>query len=282
MSRPMYGRNHVPEPTRSLARMHFDVGARKLTTASHEPLIGVLDQSDLVAQNIRTSSFIPGCKTDADGLGSCTANSTMAALSRVLSSQAFFGLPATMGYSSALPAITGVDDVAGIERYAIGFYHVDTDQTGDLSTEWPPTDCGSSGADVVTELESLGAISSDRVTSGANNLVSLLQTDGVMMGSPFFYSWEQPDPQGFIGADGAPEALQAAIRSGLAGGHETYISGIEALQLTETGLVIPSKTILKVRNSWSNTFGLGGSFLVHLSTLIHLGAQCDYRQLVAV
>ena len=177
---------------------------------------------------------------------------------------------------------TGLDDVVGVERYAIGFYHVDTDQTGDLSTEWPPTDCGSSGADVVTELESLGAISSDRVTSGANNLVSLLQTDGVMMGSPFFYSWEQPDPQGFIDGDGSPEALQAAIRSGLAGGHETYISGIEALQLTETGLVIPSKTILKVRNSWSNTFGLGGSFLVHLSTLINLGSQCDYRQLVAV
>src|ERR1039458_5687468 len=280
MSRPMYGRNHVPEPTRSLARMHFDVGARKLTTASHEPLIGVLDQSDLVAQNIRTSSFIPGCKTDADGLGSCTANSTMAALSRVLSSQAFFGLPATMGYSSALPAITGVDDVAGIERYAIGFYHADTDQTGDLTTEWPPTDCGSSGADVVTELEHLGVIASDRV-AGVGNLVSLLQADGVMMGSPFFNSWEQPDIHGFIDNNGSVEALQRAIASGLAGGHETYISAVEQIALTETGLVIPNKTVLRVRNSWSATWGDHGSFRVHLSTLVNLGSACDYRQLVA-
>jgi hypothetical protein len=277
----MYGRNHVPEPTRSLARMHFDVGARKLTTASHEPLIGVLDQSDLVAQNIRTSSFIPGCKTDADGLGSCTANSTMAALSRVLSSQAFFGLPATMGYSSALPAITGVDDVAGIERYAIGFYHADTDQTGDLTTEWPPTDCGSSGADVVTELERLRLISTDLVAAGANNLVSLLQNDGVMMGSPFFNSWEQPDTLGFIDGNGSVEALQRAIRSGLAGGHETYISAVEQIALTETGLVIPNKTVLRVRNSWSETWGDHGSFRVHLSTLVNLGSACDYRQLVA-
>src|ERR1039457_3450069 len=68
------------------------------------------------------STFIPGAKIDADGLGSCTANSAMAALSNVRAPEVFAALAHTMGYTVNLPTITGLDDVVGVERYAIGFY----------------------------------------------------------------------------------------------------------------------------------------------------------------
>jgi hypothetical protein len=43
--------------------------------------------------------------------------------------------------------------------------------------------------------------------------------------------------------------------------------------------VIPDKTIVRFRNSWTEGWGDHGSYRAHLSTYIALGAYCDFRRL---
>ena len=278
MSYPCYGRYAVAEPPSNLELLHFHDTSVPLKLVDHEPKVGVLDQSDLLAQGIRCSQFIPGAK-DVDALGSCTANATTAALSVLLDQPMFtkfvYGTP-------SFSKVGGVyDDVVGAERGAIVFYHDETVQTGSPSTEWPPTDCGSSGPFIVSELKRLGYASGSKIAHDALSICSLLQDGPVLLGSPFFYSWEQPTADGFIDGNGSAAALQAAIQSGLAGGHETTICAIETLAFRPTGDLDLLNTVLRVRNSWGKAFADGGDFRVHLNTLVMLGNQCDFRQLVA-
>lgn len=267
MTRPAssYGQYHVAEAPSSLMRLHLHDGSA-LKEVDHEPKVGVLDQSDLIKQGIDTSVIVPGAST-VDALGSCTANATTSALSNVLGESAFL----------ALIQAANFDDVVKAEEWAIVFYHLCSDQTGNPAQEWPPTDCGSSGPFIVQQLERMKLASGDRIAHGADNIVSLMQTDGLLTGSPFFNAWEDPDPHGFIDNGG----VEAAIRSGVAGGHETYFSAVEKLVLTETGRVDPTKTVIRGRNSWTSSWGDHGSYRAYLSTFVALGAYCDHRQLVA-
>ncbi|MGH3628203.1 MAG: hypothetical protein ACRDRL_12300 [Sciscionella sp.] len=264
-----YGRYQVAEPHSALMRTHLHRG-EELREVDHEPHLAVLDQEDLHAQGIYCSQFIPGAG-NPDALGSCTAQASTVALSNVLPETDFYK---TIGVRS-------YDDAVAAEKWAIGFYHQCTDQTGNTATEWPPTDCGSSGPYIVQELRALGLVSGDRIAHGAPNLVSLLQGDGVLMGSPWLNAWEQPDSDGFIDGDGTVDALEAAIRTGVAGGHETYLCAVERLTVTATGQVDPFRTVLRGRNSWSRSWGDNGDYRLHLSTLAMLGQYCDFRQLVA-
>lgn len=154
-----------------------------------------------------------------------------------------------------------------------------TDQTGQPSQEWPPTDCGSTGLYVCDELQKRGVASGHKTASGATNLVSLLQVGTVIQGTPFFNAWMEPDGLGFVDGNGSLSALQAAIRSGVAGGHETCITAVEDLSVTATGQVDPAKTVLRVRNSWSASWGDHGSFRLRASTLEMLGSYVDFKQI---
>lgn len=268
MSRPMYGQYRVPEPPSMLAATHLHDG-RPLREVDHEPRVAVLDQSDLLAQGIHTSQIVPGAQ-DVDGLGSCVFNAGTAALSNVLDADAF-------------KAQTGAayDDAVAAETYAIRTYHAVTDLTGDSQSEWPPTDCGSTGLFLCKALEKSGVIRSHKTATGADNIISLMQDGGLIIGSPWFVDWEEPDAQGFIDGKGTDADLQAAIDSGVAGGHETHWSAIEKLALTATGKVDPAGTIIRGRNSWSASWGDGGSYRCHLSTFVQLAHYADWRLLVA-
>ena len=270
MPRPAtaYGRFQAPESLGAVLRTHIHAGA-ELKQVDHEPKCGVLDQQNLLAQGIRVSTFIPGAQ-DVDALSSCTGNATTVALSNILDPGRW-----------AQEVATSYTDTVTAEKWAIGFYHQCSDQTGDPGQEWPPTDCGSSGPYIVQELQRLGLVKTDRIAHGAQNLVSLLQTDGVLMGSPFLNAWEEPGPDHVVDGDGSISTLERQIQLGVAGGHETYISAVELVAVTATGLVIPEKTVLRVRNSWSRSWGDNGSFYIHLSTLVAIGSHCDFRQLVA-
>jgi len=265
---PSYGRYAVPESPARLASLHFHDGG-PLHEVTHEPKVAVLDQEDLFAQGIYVSHLVHGA-TDVDALGDCTANATMAALSNLLPEDEFLHFATAGSY----------EDTKNAEIGAILFYAECTHQTGTPQTEWPPTDCGSSGPYIVSELERLQLIEGDTLAHGATSLVSLMQRTGVLAGIPYFTAWEQPDAAGFVDGDGSPEALQAAVRSGLAGGHEVYLSAVEKVALTETGVVIPEKTVIRFRNSWSARWGDHGSGRFHLSTLVAIGAYADFRQLV--
>lgn len=272
-----YGRYQVPEPPSALLSLHAHAGGG-LKPVDHEPKMGVLDQQNLLAQGIRVSEFIPGAQ-DVDALGSCTANATTVALSNVLDRDVFALFIRDLGRVDGDLAVYVA--TAAAERAAIGFYHRCTDQTGNPGQEWPPTDCGSSGPYIVSELEALKLITGQRIAHGADNLVSLMQRDGVLMGSPWLNAWEEPTPDGFIDGDGSASTLQRQIGLGIAGGHETYLCAVEKLVVSPAGHVDPYRTILRGRNSWSASWGDHGCYRVHLSTLVTLGGHCDFRQIRA-
>lgn len=264
-----FGRYQVAEPPQ-FARLHWHRG-EELHEVDHESPLPVLDQEDLLAQGIDTSELIPGAAR-VDALGSCTCNAGTASL------------------AERYAAVRGVESLAGIglsttdakagEEYAIRLYHAVTGQTGNPATEWPPTDCGSTGLYVATELEKQGLTAGHKSAHGVHNVVSLLQTGSVIVGLPWFNAWMEPDPHGFVDADGTPEALQAAIASGVAGGHETCITAVERLTRNALDRIEPGKSHVRVRNSWSSAFGDHGSYRIHLSTLDMLGQYADYKQFV--
>ena len=273
-----YGRVQVPETPETLACLHVHDFSTTLKAVAHPPRLGVLDQEDLFAQGIDTSQLIPGAQR-VDALGSCTANATIAKLSSFLPIAQFeqviaelSGVPTPFGFSFA--------ETVTPEKASIVFYHRCTDQTVDPGQEWPPTDCGSSGPYIVEMLQSMGICSGARIASGADNIVSLLQSGSLLMGSPFLNVWEEPGPDGMIDGDGSAATLHSQIAQGVAGGHETLIYAIEKLTVLPTGHVDPHNTILLHRNSWSSSWGDNGDFRSHLSTWVALGGQCDLRLLM--
>lgn len=265
-----YGRVQTLEPFYSLQSMHLYTGA-PLHVTDFEPKNGVLDQEDLFSQDIYTSTFIPGAK-NVDALGSCVGNGGMSALSWATTESQYLDFAEAANYESPVH----------IEIGAIKLYHEITFETGAPQQEWPPVDCGSSGVYLVEYLTKVGLINGAQVTSGAQNIVSLMQSGPLAVGQPFFNSWEQPDVNGFIDGDGSPEAVQAAVDSGLAGGHETCWSSIEKLTLSETGQVIPEETVIRARNSWSKNWGDSGNYRFHLSTFVGLMTHCDFRQFIPI
>jgi len=264
-----FGRFQVAEAPSAMRKLHFRT-METLTAVDWEPLNAVLDQENLIQQGINTSELIPGAP-QVDALGSCTANATMSALSHVLDQQDYFAYTQAESY----------EDAVGIEKAAIRFYHSCTDQTGTPDQEWPPTDCGSTGPYVVQELQSQKLVSGDLIAVGPDNICSLLQRGGLIVGQPFLNAWMQPDANGFIDGDGSHDTVQAQIAQGVAGGHETYLSAIESIAFLPNGSVDPANTIIRFRNSWTASWGDNGSYRAHLSTYVMLGSYCDFRLLVA-
>jgi len=261
-----FGRYAVAEPFRAETFHLFKGDATTLKTVDHEPPIPVLDQEDLLAQGIHTSRIVRGAP-DVDALGSCTCQAGTASLSERV--QAATG---------ALPRGLSVSGGPGNEKYAIELYHAVTDQTGDPSQEWPPTDCGSTGLYVCQELIHQGLVKSYLSASDIHSLVSLLQAGTVIMGAPWFNSWMRPGADAFVDGDGSVYAFEQAMRSGVAGGHETCIAAVETLAFNSLGMIDPDKSTLRVRNSWSAAWGDHGSYRIHLSTLQLLGGNADFKQ----
>lgn len=264
-----FGRYQVADPMR-LDRMHLHLG-ETLREVDHEPPLPVLDQEDLLKQGIDTSQLIPGAMR-VDALGSCTCQAGTASLAERYAADRGVDSLSSIGLSTT--------DAVADEEFAVRLYHAVTWQTGDPSTEWPPTDCGSTGLYVCTELESQGLISGHKTAAGVHNLVSLLQAGTVIMGAPWFNAWMEPDALGFVDGEGSPGALQTAITSGVAGGHETCITAVERLVVDAVGRIDAAESHVRVRNSWSPSWGDGGSYRVHLSTLEMLGQYVDFKQLV--
>jgi len=230
---------------RSLPFVHRHDGAT-LKPTHHEPNVPVLDQEDLFAQGIDTSQILPGAAR-VDALGSCTGNSATAAVSRVLTA------------AQAKGASLDLTDAVAAEQWAIQQYAYAT-QVDDCPGSMPSQDTGSSGLANAHILKARGLIGGYRHAVDADGLASLLQADGVMLGVPWFQAWFEPDAHGFI--DSGDWAA-----SGVAGGHEVYATGLETVVQDQAGLVVPDKTIVTVRNSWSASWGDAGNLRVRLSTL---------------
>jgi hypothetical protein len=259
-----FGRVHrVEHPAVEL--LHFHTPGAPLREVEHAIPIPVLDQEDLDKQGIDTSKLVPGAPR-VTALGSCTANGGTASLTERL---------ATAG--KPLPAGLDAGSAKACEEWAIEFYAACTHQTNDTAAEWPPTDCGSTGAAVCAEMETQQHTTGHTIPVGVLGTLSALQAGSVIQGTPWFYEWMHPDSSALVDGDGSPDAVRAAIASGVAGGHETCIRGISQLAVVR-GHVDLQHTILKVRNSWSTAFADAGDFYLHASTLDMLAQYVDFKQ----
>jgi hypothetical protein len=265
-----FGRVAVAETLR-FDLLHLWRG-EEMQPVDHESPVPVLDQEDLLAQDIDTSKLVPGA-TSVDALGSCTGNASTCSLGERLATKAGTGRPWLLSKSQFGP-LNAISGITG-EEFAIRLYHAATDTSGDPSTEWPPVDCGSSGLAMCQTLQSAKLIKSYTSAANVQSALHLLQTGTVIMGSPWFNMWMKPDAQGYVDGDGSQAALDDALDSGVAGGHETCFTAM--LTNFQSDL---TKVVIRVRNSWSKSWGLGGSYLIHASTLAWLGNQCDFKQFV--
>jgi hypothetical protein len=275
-TRTKFGQFSVPEPPR-FDVLEFHDGS-PLKQVIYGIPIPVLDQEDLHAQGIDVTKLVPGAQ-DTDALGSCTCNTGTAHIAErwIAAGKDLAGLTIASGAGQLTMSAT---DARADEEFAIVLYHAVTDQTGSPAQEWPPTDCGSTGLYVCQELISLGLATSYKSAASVTGALALLQSGTVMMGGPWYNSWMTPDSNGFVDGDGSYAALQAAMQSGVAGGHETLLHGIPQLAQAADGKVDLDNTVLRVRNSWSTQFGLNGDYLLHASTLNYLARHFDYKTVV--
>lgn len=270
----LFGRYHVAEPFRAELQ-HLYRGV-PLKTAEWEIPIPVLDQEDLQSQGIDTSQLIPGA-AKVDALGSCTANATTASLTELYKRHGLglSGLHLALGWEDQF-----LGDAVSCEKFAIIFYALTTHQTGDPAQEWPPSDCGSTGLYCCQELMNHRFIRTYQTGTGGQTVASMLQNGSVIVGSPWFNSWMEPDSNGFIDGDGSMAAFEAAVNSGVAGGHERCIYQMPVLKFHPNGMVDLQNSWVTERNSWSASWALNGDHRIHLSTLDWLAQQTDYKQFV--
>ncbi|MEV5451328.1 hypothetical protein [Streptomyces sp. NPDC052535] len=256
---PALGRHQVLD-ARSLAHRETH-GGEALQPVRWQPAIPVLNQQDLLAQGIHTST-ITGTR-DVDAVGSCTANAAAAALSVLLDPPALerAGLP--------------TDDPVAAEQWALQLYSEATAVDEFVPYQWPPADSGSSGLGVARVLKSRGLIGSYTHALDAAALAAALQKGPVLLGLPWFNAWFTPAADGFV------DTVPYWRTSGLAGGHEVCAIGLEEVAQYSDGRVVPERTVLRLRNSWGPAWGQGGDFFLRLSTYVALREQVDAIQLHA-
>ena len=124
-------------------------------------------------------------------------------------------------------------------------------------------------------LQQAHLIKSYASAANVQSALHLLQDGTVIMGSPWFNMWMKPNAQGYVDGDGSQAALDDALDSGVAGGHETTFVAMETAY--DANL---QKVVIRVRNSWSPQWGINGEYRIHASTLSWLGNQCDWKQFI--
>jgi hypothetical protein len=254
---PLLGRHMVLDP-RSLAYRRPYAGD-PLHTVEWAPKVPVLNQQDLIAQDIHTSSMFDGL-TDVDALGSCTANAATSVLSVLLDADTCHdaGLDTT--------------DAAAAERFAIGLYADATTCDEWLDYQWPADDCGSSGLGVSKALKERGLIDQYGHATTAEELCRDLQAGPVLAGVPWFNAWFEPTSTALL------DDITGWESSGVAGGHEVAVIAIEDLSTDRNGNLDYTRTILRIRNSWSSSWGDQGCFRMSLRVYQELRQAIDFVQ----
>lgn len=255
--RPDLGRHLVLDP-RSLAYRRRYTGD-PLHPTEWAPKIPVLDQQNLQAQGIHTSSLFDSVD-DVDALASCTGNAATTLLSVL--------------HDAATLAAAGLDvaDSAAAEQWAISLYADATAQDQWNDAAWPSQDCGSSGLGVAKALRARGLIDQYGHATNAEELCALLQTGPVLMGLPWYSDFTQTsDRDGFI------DATPGWLGSPLEGGHEVCITALEAVA-TEDGHLLPDHTVLRFINSWGTTWAARGEGRLRMTTYLALRDQVDLIQ----
>jgi len=195
---------------------------------------------------------------DQGQLGSCTGNAGARHLAQLYGPADFTNIEL---HSLKLSGVDAVED----EDFAIELYHEATIADG-FRGSYPPDDTGSSGLGVCKALKKAGLISGYHWATTARAWATMLQHGGTIIGTPWYNSWFEPDPDGFVDAGNWR-------RSGLAGGHEIYVEALEAWDNTD-----PAKCIIRFHNSWGDKWGDSGCGRMRMTTYESLKSQIDVKQ----
>lgn len=185
---------------------------------------------------------------DQGPLGSCTGNAGVGALG----TEPFFSANAVRGLS--------LD-----EDFAVRLYQ-DATLVDPFPGFYPPDDTGSSGLAICKVLRARGTISGYRWARTPHGLVRLLQKAPVLLGMPWYAAFFSPY---YVG--GFIDATPHWSASGLAGGHEVEILGIEV------DFQDFYNSVLFVANSWGTSWGDAGYFRMRVRTYEQL-SDCDVKQ----
>lgn len=262
---PLLGQIRVID-SRSMNFFHWPWEDEKYPTfiaRTWNPLVPILDQSNLLSQNIHTGEFIRGV-ADVDSLGSCTGNATVYAASIICGTDAI----KKEGFD--------VSNAVEAEKTAIKWYSRFTFRDQWLRENWPQDDCGSSGLGASKTLQKdYGLIRKYEHAKNAEAVCSMLQRGPVIVGMPWYNAFFEPDKYGFIDHDATWQ------KSGLAGGHEIAWCALEKVVQKHDGTIDTAKSIIAFPNSWSRTWGDAGWGRMHLSTYQKLRSQIDVIQFTA-
>ena len=163
--------------------------------------------------------------------------------------------------------------VLSAEAWAIGLYADATTKDQWRDATWPSQDCGSSGLGVAKALRSRGLIDQYGHATTAEELCALLQTGPVLMGMPWREAFFSP-----VGTSALLDDIPDWESSPLAGGHEVCITALEDVAFDTAGGLDYARTILRIRNSWSPSWGDQGHFRVSLALYQALRSEIDLVQ----
>lgn len=254
---PKLGRHQVLDPL-SLA-YHRPYAGEAILPADWEPKVPVLDQSDLIEQGIRTSELYPGLG-DLPALGSCGGN-TGAEIASVL-----------LDEDEAAAHGLDLDDAVAAEKFAIGIYSDATsrDQWHDL--QFPSSDCGTSGLAISKVLRTRGICDQYGIAKTAQELARDLGQGPIAYGTPWYQAWFEPTASALL------DDITGWEKSPVAGGHLITATALETVVYGKDGALDLGRTIVRLRNHWTSSWGDNGSFRITLALYQRLRSQTDLHQ----
>lgn len=255
---PLLGR-HLVLDERSLAYRRPYRG-EPIKPAEWAPKVPVLNQQDLLAQGIRISEMFPGMD-DVDALSSCTGNAgtTLVSILHDADDLAAAGLDVT--------------DPAAAERWGIGLYSDGThrDQWHDVA--FPAVDCGGSGLGIAKALRHRGLADQYGHATSAHQLCRDLGYGPFLLGTAWPRAWFEP-----VGRSALLDDIPNWQDSPIDGGHEVCVVALEDVVYDSSGDLDFKRTILRIRNSWSRSWGDEGEFRMSLALYQALRSEIDLVQ----
>lgn len=136
------------------------------------------------------------------------------------------------------------------EQDAVDWYSLCTN-LDNIDGQYPPTDTGSSTLGAMKALQSEGYIKGYNNCFSVDDIIAALQKDPVAGGFNWHQDMYYPDADGFVQPTGP-----------VVGGHEFMIYGWDA-----------EDQYFTARNSWGDSWGLGGDFRISRDTMTTLMSE---------